>query len=74
LLPERKAKHTGKNRLHLDVRLESEDDADDVAAGITERGGIEYHPDWGDLPWRFFLDPSGNEVCVLPARERAVVG
>jgi len=62
-------KGDGKNRLHLDVRLEAGDDPDAVAAGIAERGGREvFHPEWGDLPWRFYLDPSGNEVCVLPAR------
>ena len=60
---------TVKNRLHLDVRLEPGDDPDAVAAGIVERGGREvHHPEWGDLPWRFYLDPSGNELCVLPAR------
>jgi hypothetical protein len=67
-LPERAVKQNTKNRLHLDVRLESGDDPDEVAAGIAERGGHEYHPNWGEQPWRFFLDPSGNEVCALPAR------
>ena len=63
-------KGVGKNRLHLDVRLEAGDDPDAVAAGIAEHGGREvFHPEWGDLPWRFYLDPSGNEVCVLPARD-----
>jgi len=57
-----------KNRLHLDLRLEAGDDPDAVAAGIAERGGRELHPDWGDLPWRVFADPSGNEFCVLPSR------
>ncbi|MGH3348686.1 MAG: VOC family protein [Nocardioides sp.] len=57
-----------KNRLHLDVRLEAGEDPDAVAEGIAERGGRELHPDWGDLPWRLYADPSGNELCVLPAR------
>jgi predicted enzyme related to lactoylglutathione lyase len=61
-------KGTAKNRVHLDMRLEGADDADEVAAGIAERGGRELHPDWGDLPWRLYADPSGNEFCVLPAR------
>ena len=26
------------------------------------------HTDWGDLPWRSYVDPSGNEFCILPAR------
>lgn len=69
LCPEPAPKGDGphdKNRLHLDVRLEEGDDADEVAAGIVARGGRELHPDWGDLPWRVFQDPSGNEFCVLP--------
>jgi hypothetical protein len=58
-----------KNRLHLDVRLEAGEDADDVAAAIAERGGAPlHHPEWGELPWRSYTDPSGNEFCVLPAR------
>jgi hypothetical protein len=68
LLPESEPKATAKNRLHLDVRLEPGDDADDVAAGITARGGRELqHPEWGELRWRVYADPSGNEFCVLPA-------
>lgn len=62
-----------KNQLHLDVRLEAGEDPDEAAAGITERGGHELHPDWGDLPWRIYADPSGNELCVLPARRAAPV-
>ena len=68
LCPESAPKGTAKNRLHLDVRLETGDDPDDVAAGIAERGGRElHHPEWGELPWRHYQDPSGNEFCVLPA-------
>jgi len=57
-----------KNRLHLDVRLQSGDEPADVVARVVERGGRELRPDWGDLPWRLFADPSGNEFCLLPAR------
>lgn len=62
------AKATAKNRMHLDIRLEAGDDPDDIAAGITARGGSEWSSPWGPLPWRLFADPSGNEFCVLPAR------
>ncbi len=56
-----------KNRWHLDVRLETGDDADETAAAITARGGTELHPAWADqVPWRLYADPSGNEFCVLP--------
>lgn len=68
LLPEQAPKGPAKNRLHLDVRLEAGDDPDAVGAGIAERGGRELHLGFGDLPWRHFADPSGNEFCVLPAR------
>ena len=68
LCPEPARKGTTKNRLHLDIRLETGDDPDEVAAGIAERGGRNLHPDWGALPWRVHADPSGNELCVLPAR------
>ncbi len=62
-------KGTAKNRLHLDVRLENGEDPDVVAASIAERGGGKlHHPEWGELPWRSYTDPSGNEFCVLPAR------
>ena len=68
LRPELAPKGSAKNRRHLDIRLEPGDDADDVAAGITERGGRELDPGWGELPWRIHADPSGNEFCVLPVR------
>ena len=69
LVPEEEPKPEAKNRTHLDLRLESGDDADVVAAGIADRGGRELHFGWGDLPWRHFADPSGNEFCVLAARK-----
>jgi hypothetical protein len=69
LVPEEEPKPEAKNRTHLDLRLEPGDDADVVAAGIADRGGRELHFGWGDLPWRHFADPSGNEFCVLAARK-----
>ncbi|GAA4731309.1 VOC family protein [Nocardioides endophyticus] len=67
LCPEKVPKGPSKNRLHLDVRLETGEDPDGVAASIAERGGRELHFGWGELPWRHYADPSGNEFCVLPA-------
>jgi hypothetical protein len=57
-----------KNRVHLDLRLEPGDDPEGAVARILELGGSQFHHDWGDLPWRVFRDPSGNEVCLLPSR------
>ncbi len=69
LWPERSGKGSAKNRAHLDVRLETGEDPDVVEASITERGGLrDHHPEWGELPWRSYTDPSGNDLCVLPAR------
>jgi hypothetical protein len=68
LCPEASPKGATKNRWHLDVRLETGDDPDDVAAGIVGLGGRELEPFVVGLPWRIFSDPSGNELCVLPAR------
>jgi hypothetical protein len=68
LAPEAGPKGPEKNRIHLDVRLETGDDVDTVTRAIADHGGSEVHFDWGDLPWRHFTDPSGNELCVLPAR------
>lgn len=68
LCPENRPKGTAKNRLHLDVRLEPGEDPDGAAAAIVQRGGREVPSPWGELPWRLYVDPSGNEFCVLPAR------
>jgi hypothetical protein len=67
LCPEPAPKTPAKNRMHLDLRLEPGDDPDGVAAAIAERGGRELQMGWGELPWRHYADPSGNEFCVLPA-------
>ena len=67
LRPESAPKSAAKNPVHLDVRLEPGEDPDTVEARIKERGGDRLHTDWGELPWRSYTDPSGNEFCVLPA-------
>lgn len=70
LCPERAPKDPGrKNRIHLDLRLEPADDADEAFARVLDLGGHERQHDWGELAWRVCTDPSGNEVCLLPARE-----
>jgi predicted enzyme related to lactoylglutathione lyase len=57
----------GKNRLHLDLRLEPGDDRDALFERVQDAGARRLEHDWGELPWTSFLDPSGNEFCVLPA-------
>lgn len=67
LWPEPAAKGSAKNRIHLDIRLDEGDDADDVVAEVVRRGGRALDPGWGELPWRVLADTSGNELCLLPA-------
>lgn len=57
----------GKNRMHLDLRLEAADDRAAVFARVEEVGARRLEHDWGDLPWTSFTDPAGNEFCILPA-------
>lgn len=68
LCPEPSPKAGAKNRLHLDVRLESGDNRDQIAARISDFGGRQVAPGWGELPWQTFQDASGNEFCLLPSR------
>lgn len=69
LVPEETGKGAAKSRMHLDVRLEAGEDVETVAREISDRGGRpDPHPEWGELPWWTFVDPSGNEFCVLPAQ------
>lgn len=69
LCPEPRPKDPAvKNRVHLDLRLESGDDPDDALARVLDLGGSEWDHGFGPLPWRIVRDPSGNEVCLLPAR------
>ena len=70
LCPQSRPKRPGaKNRLHLDARCDPGEDLDEQAARLLDLGGRRREHQWGDLPWHVLLDPSGNEVCVLPARE-----
>ncbi|MFC0675359.1 VOC family protein [Brachybacterium hainanense] len=66
LWPQPRPEASRKNRIHLDIRLDPGDDMDQVAREVLARGGAEPAHDWGQLPWRIFTDPAGNEFCVLP--------
>lgn len=68
LCPQAAAKTAHKNRVHLDIRLEQDDDPDAVLARVLGLGGRRVSHTWGELPWQVVTDPSGNELCLLPAR------
>ena len=58
----------GKNQLHLDLRLEADDDLGALLEQVQGLGAVRIDHDWGDLPWTSLQDPSGNEFCFLPSR------
>ena len=55
-----------KNRVHLDLRLETGETLEEAVEHLRDLGGSEWDHGWGELPWRVCRDPSGNEVCLLP--------
>jgi len=62
MVPEAK---TAKNRAHLDLHADSEEEVDAeaerlVAAGATVAGRHREH----GVYWATLLDPEGNELCV----------
>jgi len=54
----------GKNRVHIDINLQSVDEMDRlVALGariLRPLGAVE------DEPWAILADPEGNEFCAFP--------
>ena len=61
LVPEAK---TIKNRLHLDVRIGT-DDVDSAVAGLVVRGAKVLHSgQQGPHSWVTLADPEGNEFCA----------
>ena len=67
LRPEPRPKDAGtKNRLHLDLRLESDDDPE-AGRGPRRRGRRRPPLTGASCPWWVVTDPSGNEVRLLRA-------
>jgi predicted enzyme related to lactoylglutathione lyase len=61
LVPEPK---TVKNRMHLDIRIGT-DDVESTVAGLTARGATVLHNgQQGPHTWVTLTDPDGNEFCV----------
>jgi hypothetical protein len=60
-VPEAKAV---KNRVHLDVRIGT-DDVEHAVAGLTARGAkVLHNGQQGPHTWVTLADPEGNEFCV----------
>jgi hypothetical protein len=68
LVPEAKS---AKNRLHLDVRIGT-DDVQAAIASLTARGAKVMHlGQQGPHPWVTLTDPEGNEFCVSQSASSA---
>lgn len=60
---------TGKNSVHLDLRVEAGEDEQEQVQRALALGATRVTHGWGDLPWTVLADPSGNELCLLtPSR------
>ncbi|MGH2755627.1 MAG: VOC family protein [Actinomycetota bacterium] len=53
----------GKNRLHFDLRPETDRDAE--VTRLEELGAKRIDIGQGDVTWTVMADPFGNEFCVL---------
>ena len=56
---------TGKSRLHLDFRPDSQEDQDAEVARLLAHGARRVDVGQGDAAWVVLADPEGNEFCVL---------
>jgi predicted enzyme related to lactoylglutathione lyase len=56
---------SGKNRLHLDVAPNADDDQVTEVDRLIALGARRIDIGQGDVPWVVCADPDGNEFCVL---------
>ena len=59
---------TVKNRIHLDVAPDQDEDQAAAVLALTEAGAIRLDIGQGDVPWTVLADPEGSEFCVLSPR------
>ncbi|HEX5293679.1 MAG TPA: VOC family protein [Streptosporangiaceae bacterium] len=67
LLPSADPK-TVKNRIHLDVAPQADEDHAAAILALTEAGAVRLDIGQGDVPWTVLADPEGSEFCVLSPR------
>jgi len=58
-----------KNRLHIDLAPEGDDDQDVEVQRLLDLGASRVDVGQGDVPWVVLADPEGNEFCVLSPRD-----
>ena len=60
-----------KNRLHIDLAPEADDDQDAEVQRLVDLGARRADVGQGDdVTWVVLTDPEGNEFCVLSPRDR----
>ena len=59
---------SGKNRLHLDLAPQADDDHAAEVDRLIALGARRIDIGQGDVPWVVLADPDGNEFCVLTPR------
>jgi hypothetical protein len=59
---------SGKNRLHLDLAPNPDDDQATEVERVIALGASRVDIGQGDVPWVVLADPDGNEFCVLTPR------
>jgi predicted enzyme related to lactoylglutathione lyase len=63
------APKTVKNRVHIDLNSQSDDEYDAVVERVRAAGAVPADIGQGDdVSWEVFADPEGNELCVLRPR------
>jgi predicted enzyme related to lactoylglutathione lyase len=60
--------HTVKNRAHLDMAPEADDDQWAEVTRLLQLGARKVDIGQGSVPWQVMTDPEGNEFCVLTPR------
>lgn len=59
-----------KNRLHIDLAPEAEDDQDAEVQRLLDLGARRVDVGQGpEVSWVVLADPEGNEFCVLSPRD-----
>jgi Glyoxalase-like domain len=67
LLPSADPK-TVKNRIHLDVAPDQDEDQAAAVLALTKAGAVRLDIGQGNVPWTVLADPEGSEFCVLSPR------
>jgi predicted enzyme related to lactoylglutathione lyase len=67
LLPSADAK-TAKNRIHLDVAPEPDEDQAAAVAALLAAGAVPVDIGQGPVSWTVLADPEGSEFCLLSPR------